>query len=177
VDRDEAFRALTERIKRLEDMDEIRQLYIDYGRHLDAGDPVAYAALFSRNAKLRLGPVMRANGREEIERAAAAVLRSAPDGSKSSVHLLGSPRVEITGDTASGECVWAAISVSEAGPPAVLVGRHADELVREDGQWRFARRLGFIDIGALRSAWQGNSGEVAEDSARLSPRFLLSRPS
>jgi uncharacterized protein (TIGR02246 family) len=149
MDRDEAFRELAERLKRLEDMDEIRQLYIDYGRHLDAGEPVAYAALFARDAKVRLGPVMHANGREEIERAATPMLQPAPDGSKNSVHLLGSPRVEITGDAASGECVWAAISKSETGPPVVLVGRHVDKLVREEGRWRFAQRLGFIDIGAL----------------------------
>jgi hypothetical protein len=32
----------------------------------------------------------------------------------------------------------------------VLVGRHVDELVREDGRWRFAVRRGFVDVGALR---------------------------
>ena len=37
-----------------------------------------------------------------------------------------------------------------SGAPGVLVGRHVDELVREDGRWRFARRVGHIDIGALR---------------------------
>jgi uncharacterized protein (TIGR02246 family) len=136
---------LTDRLKQLEDLEEIRRLYIDYGRHLDAGDPVAYAALFSRDAKLRLGPVMRGDGREEIERAAAAVIGATSGGSNKTVHLLGSPRIELDGDTASGECVWAAIS----GTPGALVGRHVDELVREDGRWLFARRAGYIDIGAL----------------------------
>jgi uncharacterized protein (TIGR02246 family) len=150
MDREDTFRALSERLARLEDLDEIRQLYIDYGRHLDAGDPVSYATLFARDAKLRLGPVMRADGREQIERAAGTVLQAAPDGSKRSVHLLAAPRIELDGDTATGECVWAAISASDSGAPGVLVGRHVDELVREDGRWRFARRVGHIDIGALR---------------------------
>jgi uncharacterized protein (TIGR02246 family) len=141
--------ALSERVKQLEDLEEIRQLYIDYGRHLDAGDPEAYAALFARDAKLRLGPVMRADGREEIKRAAAATIQRAPDGPKSSVHVLGSPRVELAGDTASGECVWAAVSRPPDGATNVLVGRHVDDLVREDGHWRFARRRGFIDVGSL----------------------------
>jgi hypothetical protein len=39
---------LARRLRRLEDMDEIRQLYIDYGRHLDAGDAAAYATLLFR---------------------------------------------------------------------------------------------------------------------------------
>jgi uncharacterized protein (TIGR02246 family) len=146
---EDALRSLAERLARLEDLEEIRRLYIDYGRHLDAGDPVAYATLFARDAKLRLGPVMRADGREEIERAAAKVVKLGPDGSKSSVHLLASPQVELDGDAASGECVWAAISRNDDGSPRVLVGRHVDQLVREDGRWRFARRTGLIDIGAL----------------------------
>jgi uncharacterized protein (TIGR02246 family) len=146
---DDELRSLAARLRRLEDLEEIRRLYIDYGRHLDAGDPAAYATLFARDAKLRLGPVMRADGREEIERAAAKVVRLAPDGSKSSVHLLASPTIELDGDTATGECVWAAISRAEDGGPRVLVGRHVDRLVREDGHWRFARRAGLIDIGAL----------------------------
>ncbi|MFC5749868.1 nuclear transport factor 2 family protein [Actinomadura rugatobispora] len=148
MDRDEALRDLAGRLGRLEDLDEIRRLYIDYGRHLDAGDPVAYAALFSRDAKLRLGPVMRADGREEIERAAAKVLRS--ESARKSVHVIASPSIELDGDTASGECVWAAVSgAAEGGAPGVLVGRHVDEFVREDGRWRFARRAGHIDVGAL----------------------------
>jgi len=149
MDQDEV-QALRDRVERLEDLEEIRQLYVDYGRHLDDGDPGAYAALFARDAKLRLGPVMRADGREEIERAAAGVVRRNPDGSKSSVHLIGSPRIELAGDRATGECVWAAVSGSQVGPPTILVGRHVDELVREDGRWCFARRAGFVDIGSLR---------------------------
>jgi hypothetical protein len=56
----------------------------------------------------------------------------------------------LSGDTASGECVWAAIGRrTDGAEPSILVGRHVDELVREDGRWRFALRRGFIDIGAL----------------------------
>jgi hypothetical protein len=63
--------------------------------------------------------------------------------------VLGSPSIDLDGDTASGECVWAAVSGSGDGAPGILVGRHVDELVREDGRWRFARRVGHIDVGAL----------------------------
>jgi uncharacterized protein (TIGR02246 family) len=152
MDDQAAFREVAERLRRLEDMNEIRQLYIDYGRHLDAGDAAAYATLFARDAKLRLGPVMRADGREQIEQVAATVVKPPADGAARSVHVLSSPRVEITGDgdTADGECVWTAISLAPDGSPRVLVGRHVDQLVREDGRWRFARRSGLIDIGALR---------------------------
>jgi uncharacterized protein (TIGR02246 family) len=134
---------IAERLARLEDLAEIQQLYIDYGRHLDAGDAAAYAALFARDAKLRLGPVMRADGRAAIEAVATEVLRDS--GAERTVHVLASPRVELDGDRATGECVWVAISQSQ--PP--LVGRHVDRLVREDGRWLFAERRGLLDVGAL----------------------------
>ena len=143
---------LSERLRRLEDIEEIRRLYVDYGRHLDDGDPVAYASLFAREAKLRIGPVLRADGREEIARAAAQMLGNrSPGEEKSSVHLIDTPRIELSGgDRASGECVWTAVAKGKDGAaPSVLVGRHVDEFVREDGHWRFAVRRGFIDIGAL----------------------------
>jgi hypothetical protein len=41
------------------------------------------------------------------------------------------------------------VSQSEDGQSRVLVGRHVDELIREDGRWRFSKRLGFVDIGAV----------------------------
>jgi uncharacterized protein (TIGR02246 family) len=144
---DDTLVALQDRIRRLEDMDEIRSLYVDYGRNLDAEDPAGYASLFARDAKLRLGRVMRADGREAIERAAASVIRSGPNGERQSVHVLGAPHVELDGDTATGEAVWVAILRAEGGPPTVRVGRHVDKLVREEGRWRFAERRGFQDIG------------------------------
>jgi uncharacterized protein (TIGR02246 family) len=140
---------LLQRLRHLEDMDEIRRLYVDYGRHLDAGDPAAYASLFTRDAKLRLGRIMRADGREEIERVAATVIGSDPDGARRSAHVLGAPRVELRGNSASGDAVWVAILRSETGPPSVSVGRHVDTLLREEGRWRFAERRGFVDVGTV----------------------------
>jgi uncharacterized protein (TIGR02246 family) len=149
---DDALKKLTERLQRLEDLEEIRRLYVDYGRYLDDADPVAYASLFALDAKLRLGPVLHADGREEIQRAANQMLSDlVVGGERQSVHLIDTPRIELSGDTASGECVWAAIGKGTDGAePSILVGRHVDNFVREDGVWRFSVRRGFLDVGALR---------------------------
>ena len=147
MDYDEALRLLTERLRRLEDLEEIRQLYIEYGRRLDGGDAAGYAALFSRDAKLRLGPVMRGDGRAQIERAVTRLLKSMESADRS-VHVIGTPTIDLQGDTASGESVWVAYSQPSAGAPDVMVGRHVDQLVREEGRWRFALRRGLLDIGA-----------------------------
>lgn len=145
---DATLRDLQARLQRLEDLEEIRRLYLDYGMNLDAGDAAAYAQLFARNAKLRLGPVMKGDSREEIAEAAAKAVKVNPDGSRTSVHVLNAPRIELNGDTATGECVWLAVSVS-TGTQKTIVGRHVDELVKEDGRWRFAKRKGLLDIGGL----------------------------
>jgi uncharacterized protein (TIGR02246 family) len=136
---------LRQRLQRLEDLEEIRQLYSDYGRHLDECDFAAYAQLFARDAKLRLGPTMRADGRDEIQRVMTGQLGANPP--RSFIHLLGTPHIALDGDSATGECLWAAISRDGDGPGRMTsVGRHVDDLVREDGRWRFARRRGFLDM-------------------------------
>jgi hypothetical protein len=44
--------SLEERLQRLEDLEEIRQLLEEYARCLDAGDHAAYAELFTEDGEL-----------------------------------------------------------------------------------------------------------------------------
>ena len=136
--------ALEARLQRAEDLLEINRLYLDYGRHLDHQDFGAYAALFARDGKLRLGP-FRGDGPADIERAAVEYLGGRPP--MSMVHLISTPRIELDGDTATGEGMWVVAGPAEGGGVQVTtVGRHLDELVREDGRWRFALRRGAFDV-------------------------------
>ena len=141
--------AMAARLRELEDREEIRQLYVDYGRHLDAGDMAAYASLFARDGKVRIGGIMRADGPDEIEAGARKISTVGPDGARNAAHVIGAPTIELDGDRATGEAVWVAILRSSSGPPTVSVGRHVDQLVREDGRWRFAERKGFLDVGSV----------------------------
>ena len=135
---------LAARLQRLEDLLEIHQLFIDYGRCLDAGDFDGYAALFARDGELMLGPLGRAKGRDEIKAMMSKTL-SGQDGS--SFHIISSPQVQLDGDRASSEVMWTALARDESGHPRLtMLGRHRDDLVREDGRWRFARRRGLVDI-------------------------------
>jgi len=138
------------RLRRLEDLEEIRQLFEDYVHHLDRGHFAEYAALYAKDGKMRLGPA-KADGREEIERVARESF-SHPDGAGSDdrmggFHIVSGPQIHLDGDTATGQVMWTVIARGEDGIPRVtMVGHHADDLVREDGRWRFARRRGFIDM-------------------------------
>ena len=136
--------ALVDRLRRLEDLLEIHQLFVDYGRYLDAGALDAYAELFADDGELLLGPVGRASGREEIK----AVMAKALAGAKgSSFHIISSPAVKLDGDCATSEVMWTVVQRDADGKPSVgMIGRHVDDLVRERGQWRFQRRKGYVDI-------------------------------
>ena len=130
------------RLRRLEDFEEIRQLFVDYGFLLDQGDYAAYAQLFAEDGELMLGPMGRAKGRREIE---AMMVRIGSPGA--SLHLITSPMVTLDGDRAAARVMWTVIDRAEEGSPFVrMVGHHEDDLVREDGAWRFQRRRGFVEI-------------------------------
>jgi SnoaL-like domain len=141
---------IAQRLQRLEDLEEIRQLFEDYIYHLDRAEFAEYAALYAREGRMRLGPA-RADGREEIERVARETFGrsagAAEDGRMKGFHIVSGPRIELDGDTATGEVMWTVIARGEDDKPSVtMVGRHVDDLVREDGRWRIERRRGFIDI-------------------------------
>lgn len=145
--------ALQKRLQVLEDIEEIRKIYVAYARNLDLGDAAAYAALFARDAKLRLG-VINADGREAIEEGAWKVV-GGRDGNQApkthrTLHLIASPTIEVDGDTATGECVWVAVTAKEGGDPSIPhMGRHLDRFVREDGKWKIKSRKGVLDLGAV----------------------------
>ena len=141
--------AIEARLARLEDILEIHQLFVDYGRYLDAGNFEAYADLFADDAEVLLGPVGRAKGRDEI----LAVMTKAGGTPGNSIHIISSPAVELDGDRATSEVRWTLLQRGSDGRPTVsMIGRHVDELVRERGRWRFRRRKGYIDIPSVMRA-------------------------
>lgn len=138
--------SLAHRLRRLEDLEEIRQLFVDYGRHLDAGDVEAYAALFADDGEVLLGPIGRAKGRAAI---VELMTRVKARSTTPSFHLVTNPVIALDGDRATAEVLWTVIRPSASGTLEVaMFGRHQDELVRERGRWRFLRRRGRVDVPA-----------------------------
>ena len=76
-------------LRRLEDLQAIHQLFIDYGEHLDAGDFDAYAELFAEDGEVLLGPIGRAKGRAEIK---ALMTSTLADKVGATYHIISSPR-------------------------------------------------------------------------------------
>jgi ketosteroid isomerase-like protein len=135
---------LESRLRRLEDIIEIQQLFIAYGYHLDRGEFAAYAGLFAEDGEFAMGPIGRAKGRAEIE---AVMARTFGPGVGSLVHVITNPVIDLDGDRATSDVMWTVVSRGPDGNPVLsMLGRHRDDLIREGGRWRFQKRRGLIDI-------------------------------
>jgi uncharacterized protein (TIGR02246 family) len=141
-------RSVEARLQRLEDLEEIRKLFQAYQRALDAKDFRAYAALFARDGRFVAGDML-ATGPDEI----FALVDGMPgsglltERTGDDFHLVSNVDIEVDGDRASATSTWSYI-VRGPGDAPVLekLGHYEDELVREDGAWRFARRSAPTDI-------------------------------
>jgi uncharacterized protein (TIGR02246 family) len=138
---------LESRLLRLEDRNEINELFVAYGRYLDLGDVESFAGLFAADGELLLGPLGRARGREQIMTMMAGLVAGLVG---SPYHVISSPVISLDGDTATAEVMWTVINAAPDGHPTLsAVGRHLDELIREDGRWRILRRRGVINLPAV----------------------------
>lgn len=135
---------IEERLRQLEDLVAIQQLFIDYGLALDAGNLDAYANLFALEGTVNLGPIGRATGREAIRALMATTLEGIIG---SSFHIVSSPQIEISGDMATSRVMWTVIHRDSSGHPQVtMIGKHHDQLIREHGEWKILSRRGTVDI-------------------------------
>jgi len=139
--------SIEERVQRLEDLEEIRQLFTDYGHHLDHANYDAYANLFAIDGELNLGGAGRATGVPAIRTLLEKLLQFRTGTVR---HIISSPIVQLNGDQATAEVMWVMLTACPEGLPAIgMIGHHEDILTKKDGNWKFLRREGHIDIGSL----------------------------
>jgi 3-phenylpropionate/cinnamic acid dioxygenase small subunit len=140
---------LEDRLRALEDKEEIRRLFLAYATALDARDMGAYSALFAREGEWRGG-----TGWARTPDGIRAMLDerlgpNPPAPGPTHRHLVTNERIELDGDSATAVTTWTLASRTEDDVPELtLLGHYHDTLVREDGRWRFASREAHIDIPA-----------------------------
>lgn len=143
--------ALRDRLQRMEDEKQIRDVIVQYGVYLDSKDFERYAALFAREGEWSgmlsgmttiKGP---ANIRAAMEKAFAE--RVYDPQRITNLHLISNVRVEVNGNRATAYSKWTVLSRNDRDEPYPRVTGHYDDvLVREDGQWKFASRVAKRDI-------------------------------
>jgi len=139
--------ASSTRLQRLEDIEEIRTLLLDYGRFLDSRDLVSYSRLFAKDGEW-VGGFGSARGPEEILTFMQKNLGTGPNRGNT-FHILSNFEIAVDRDGATAWSRWTFITPAADGKPVISqAGRYDDVLVREDGHWKFKRRVASNDIPA-----------------------------
>jgi uncharacterized protein (TIGR02246 family) len=139
--------SLAARLQQLEDTEEIRTLLLDYGRFLDSRDLAAYSRLFAKDGEW-VGGFGSAHGPEGILAFMQKNLGTGPNRGNT-FHILSNFEITVNRDSATAWSRWTFITPGADGKPVISqAGRYDDTLVREDGRWRFKRRVASNDTPA-----------------------------
>jgi uncharacterized protein (TIGR02246 family) len=133
--------SLAARLKVFEDKAEIEALLLDYGRYLDSRDFAGYASLFAKDGQWigGFGTVPAADIKAFMEKAMGT------QNTAKNYHLLSNFVITVKGDTATAWSRWAFVVPGQQGAAIAQAGRYDDELVRENGRWKFKKRVASND--------------------------------
>jgi len=148
-----------ERLRTLEDREQIRELAATYCFLVDDG---RFAELVERcftedaccdfhGAGGGMAPTV-SRGRAEVRHFFSAVV---PAALRDMAHTVHNHRIAIDGDRASGDCYFELTAVDQTSGEAVVgAGRYIDRYRRDAGVWRFeARNAEIFFIAPLREGW------------------------
>jgi hypothetical protein len=129
------------RVRVLEDREEIRNLLQEYRRTLDLRDMRAFCDLFAENGTWS-GKSGSGTGPQGIYDMLAANLTDNPPAPGPTLwHLITDPQITVDGDHATASSLWMHVRRGEDDRPLLpTLGGYTDELIREDGRWRFLSR-------------------------------------
>jgi len=129
------------RLRVLEDREEIRNLLQEYRRTLDIRDMHAFSHLYAQDGTWT-GASGTATGPQAIHDMLVDVLPDNPPAPASTLwHWITDPAIAVDGDTATAESFWMHVRRGEGDTPLLpTLGHYQDDLVREDGRWRFQLR-------------------------------------
>ena len=134
---------IEQRLQRAEDDLAIRRVLLDYAWALDHRDIDGYIALFAKNGEWVNGSMVR-KAPNEIRSLLVGMFGVPQPGwvNTQSVEITTNPDIQLEGDHATAHC-WHLLMRrgADGRPVAALAGRYDDELIREDGKWKFLRRV------------------------------------
>lgn len=141
--------ALAERVQVLEDREAIRSLILAYGVAHDNRDYRAFAELFAEEGEW-IGGLGSATGPDAIFELMDSTIGHdpRPEGS-GTYHVMTNEQIAVDGDRALARTKWIYVTPGDDGAPRMeLLGHYEDELIREDGRWKFLRREAPVAIPA-----------------------------
>ncbi|MFC1838189.1 nuclear transport factor 2 family protein [Thermodesulfobacteriota bacterium] len=137
---------LEARVKKLEDLEEIRQRIMDYGRFLDQRDFKSFSELFAKTKGEWIGGMGRAKGSQAIRELMESTIGKNTSMTQS-LHLFTNESIHVNGDQARAVTKWIFMVTGESNRPELyFVGHYEDTMIRENGRWKFLRRVVHADI-------------------------------
>lgn len=144
-------RSLEDRLQRVEDEKEIRDVMILYGQYLDTLNFTDYSHLFAKEGTWSGGTTnnVPVKGpkliRSTMEKAFAE--RMYDPEHVTNLHLLSNIKIDVDGDRAKGYSKWTVMSRTGNDEPFIRrVGHYDDVFIREDGRWKILSRAAIRDI-------------------------------
>jgi hypothetical protein len=134
--------SLAARLQALEDKEAIHALLTNYGRSLDARDFAGFEQLFARDSEFVGGANATAKGPAAIRALLEGLLKvnAAPVPGRD-FHLFYNETIEVKGNeaTALSKGGFVVRGQNNRLEMSILANYH-DQLIREDGRWKFKRR-------------------------------------
>ena len=140
-------RTLEDRIQRLEDYEEIRQLMVRYAAAMDNDfDTNEIASLFTEDATWTISPATPVTGRHEGREAIRTFFGRLVNEYNWTMHNVGNELIRIADDGQTATGTWYLVDpctmVAAGGPPegeaVFITGRYDNSFVKLDGQWYFS---------------------------------------
>lgn len=132
-----------ERLQRVEDRQEIEELFTAYGATLDRRDFDSFGRLFALDAVYAGGPGERVHGRAAIESLLQKQITSNPSHLPTpDFHLYFNPSIQVDGDraVATSKGAYLIPDLTNNGARIVFFVTYEDTLIRRTGRWVFASR-------------------------------------
>lgn len=138
------------RLKQLEDREEIRQLTMDYGRFLDQRDWVSFSRLYAGKDGEWTGGMGSAKGPKAIQKLMEDTIgKDTGIATSPNFHIFTNQIINLDGDKATATTKWMfVVQGKDKLPQALYLGHYDDSMVRENGKWKFQRRVVHADIPA-----------------------------
>lgn len=141
---------ITDTVRRLADLEAIRDLARRYAHHVWQRQPLEAVALFARDGVMDLGADGRIEGIERLR----AVYGEKVAGDSLLQPYVHNHVITLDGDRASGVC-YLDLRCRRDGQSLIGAGFYEDRYVREDGVWKFAiRRLELCYLVPAGAEWQ-----------------------
>jgi hypothetical protein len=127
----------------LQEKDAIREVLAEYCFQLDGGDYDGMAALFTEDGTWDTA-FGKGTGRAAIAQLARDIRARAGDNRPRAIHLVTNIAIKLDGgpepESAEVRSNWTVVQNSPDGPKIGSGGGYADEMVKQDGVWRFRYR-------------------------------------